>query len=278
MKRTKYIILVFAALVLVYGFNSGAKDHFKKLKTLTQIIRYVNENYVEDVEMEEILDGAIVGLLDKLDPHSTYITEEQFKSIQEQFDAEFEGIGIEFNIMDGYITVISPIPETPSSRAGLQSGDKIVRINDESAYKITQKDVFEKLRGPKGSQVEVTIRRSGIDDFEVTLTRAKIPIHSVLASFMINDEIGYIKINRFARTTAEEIANSLNDLEQQGMKEVMLDLRNNGGGMMDQAIKIVVWSQRLLGLHLQGYHNNPQFHHHRIAGLIYLRGYNTVQW
>jgi carboxyl-terminal processing protease len=199
----------------------------------------VNENYVEDVEMEEILNGAIVGLLDKLDPHSTYITEEQFKSIQEQFDAEFEGIGIEFNIMDGYITVISPIPETPSSRAGLQSGDKIVRINDESAYKITQKDVFEKLRGPKGSQVEVTIRRSGIDDFEVTLTRAKIPIHSVLASFMINDEIGYIKINRFARTTAEEIANSLNDLEQQGMKEVMLDLRNNGGGMMDQAIKIV---------------------------------------
>ena len=134
---------------------------------------------------------------------------------QEQFDAEFEGIGIEFNIMDGYITVISPIPETPSSEAGLQSGDKIVRINDESAYKITQKDVFEKLRGPKGSQVEVTIRRSGEDDFVVTLTRAKIPIHSVLASFMINRDIGYIKVNRFARTTAEEISSSLYELEQQ---------------------------------------------------------------
>ena len=227
------------ALVLVYGFNSGGKDHFKKLKTLTQIIRLVNDNYVKEVEMEEILNGAIVGLLDKLDPHSTYITEDQFEAIQEQFDAEFEGIGIEFNIMDGYITVISPIPETPSSEAGLQSGDKIVRINDESAYKITQKDVFEKLRGPKGSQVEVTIRRSGTDDFGVTLTRAKIPIHSVLASFMINDEVGYIKVNRFARTTAEEIATSLYELEQEGMKEVMLDLRNNGGGMMDQAIQIV---------------------------------------
>jgi carboxyl-terminal processing protease len=239
MKRIKYIILATVALVLVYGFNSGGKDHFKKLKTLTQIIRLVNDNYVKEVEMEEILNGAIVGLLDKLDPHSTYITEDQFEAIQEQFDAEFEGIGIEFNIMDGYITVISPIPETPSSEAGLQSGDKIVRINDESAYKITQKDVFEKLRGPKGSQVEVTIRRSGTDDFGVTLTRAKIPIHSVLASFMINDEVGYIKINRFARTTAEEIATSLYELEQEGMKEVMLDLRNNGGGMMDQAIQIV---------------------------------------
>ena len=239
MKQLKYIILAGMALVLVYGFNSGAKDHFKKLKTLTQIIRLVNDNYVEDVEMEEILNGAIVGLLDKLDPHSTYITEDQFESIQEQFDAEFEGIGIEFNIMDGYITVISPIPETPSSEAGLESGDKIVRINDESAYKITQKDVFEKLRGPKDSQVELTIRRSGTDDFSVTLTRAKIPIHSVLASFMINDKIGYIKVNRFARNTAEDIATSLYELEQQGMKEVMLDLRNNGGGMMDQAIKIV---------------------------------------
>jgi len=239
MKRIKYIILATVALVLIYGFNSGGKDHFKKLKTLTQIIRLVNDNYVQDVEMEEILNGAIVGLLDKLDPHSTYITEEQFEAIQEQFDAEFEGIGIEFNIMDGYITVISPIPETPSSKAGLQSGDKIVRINNESAYKITQKDVFEKLRGPKGSQVEVTIRRNGTDDFEVILTRAKIPIHSVLASFMVNDEVGYIKINRFARTTAEEIATSLYELEQEGMKEVMIDLRNNGGGMMDQAIQIV---------------------------------------
>ena len=239
MKQLKYIILAVITLVLIYGFNPGAKDHFKKLKTLTQIIRLVNDNYVENVEMEEILNGAIVGLLDKLDPHSTYITEDQFEAIQEQFDAEFEGIGIEFNIMDGYITVISPIPETPSSEAGLQSGDKIVRINDESAYKITQKDVFEKLRGPKDSQVELTIRRSGTDDFSVTLTRAKIPIHSVLASFMIDDEVGYIKVNRFARNTAEDIATSLYELEKEGMKEVMLDLRNNGGGMMDQAIEIV---------------------------------------
>ncbi len=236
--RIKYILLSLGILLLVYGFNSSA-DPFKKMRTLNEVIRKVNNNYVEDVDLNSLLDGAIVGLLDKLDPHSTYITENQFESIQEQFDGEFEGIGIEFNIMDGYITVISPIPETPSSEAGLQSGDKIVRINDKSAYKITQEEVFEKLRGPKGSQVEVTIRRDGVDDFPVTLTRAKIPIHSVLASFMMTDEIGYIKINRFARTTYEEIVSSLDELEQNGMKELMIDLRNNGGGMMDQAIKIV---------------------------------------
>ena len=239
MNYIKYLLLIIVSLIMFYGFKSSSGDQFRKLKTLTQIIRLVNENYVEDVQMEDILNGAIVGLLDELDPHSTYITEDQFESIQEQFDAEFEGIGIEFNIMDGYITVISPIPETPSSDAGLQSGDKIVRINDVSAYKITQEEVFEKLRGPKGSQVEVTIRRSGVEDFEVTLTRAKIPIYSVLASFMINDQVGYIKVNRFARTTAEEVKSALNDLENKGMKELMLDFRNNGGGMMDQAIKIV---------------------------------------
>ena len=111
------------------------------MNTLTQIIRLVSENYFEDVDMNDIMEGAIIGLLDKLDPHSSYISSEQLELITEQFDGEFEGIGIEFSILDGYITVISPIPGTPSDRAGLQSGDKIVRINNISAYKITQKDL-----------------------------------------------------------------------------------------------------------------------------------------
>ena len=135
--------------------------------------------------MGDIVECSIIGLLDKLDTHSSYISSDLFDVVQEQFDAEFEGIGIEFSIIDGFITVISPIPETPSDAAGLQSGDKIVRINDESAYKITQKDVFDKLRGPKKSKVNVTIRRNNVNDFEITLVRDKIPIHSLLASFMI---------------------------------------------------------------------------------------------
>ena len=241
MKFNKYLFLVFLGAVLLWGFKSDtAKDQFQKMKTLTQIIRLVSENYVEDVDMNDILEGAIIGLLDKLDPHSSYISSDQFELINEQFDGAFEGIGIEFNILEGYITVISPIPGTPSDRAGLQTGDKIVRINDKSAYKITQKDVLEKLRGPKGTPVDVTISRPGMDeDFDVTLVRDKIPIVSVMASFMVDDETGYIKVGRFARATAKEIDESLSKLENMGMKQLLLDLRNNGGGMMDQAISIV---------------------------------------
>ena len=143
MKNLKYIGFVLLLMILLYGFKQDSvKSQFLKMNTLTQIIRLVSENYFEDVDMNDIMEGAIIGLLDKLDPHSSYISSEQLELITEQFDGEFEGIGIEFSILDGYITVISPIPGTPSDRAGLQSGDKIVRINNISAYKITQKDVM----------------------------------------------------------------------------------------------------------------------------------------
>ena len=142
MKKTWYIAFAFFLLLFILGFQSNAAT---SLRTLTEVIKLVKQNYVEEVDMGQIVEGAIIGLLDKLDPHSSYISKDLFETVQEQFDAEFEGIGIEFSIIDGFITVISPIPETPSSNAGLQSGDKIIRINDESAYKITQKDVFDKL-------------------------------------------------------------------------------------------------------------------------------------
>ena len=241
MKYSKYLPYFLLVVVLLYGFRDNAvKDQFQKMKTLTQIIRLVSENYVEDVNMNDILEGAIIGLLDRLDPHSSYISADQFELINEQFDGEFEGIGIEFNILEGFITVISPIPGTPSDRAGLQSGDKIIRINDKSAYKITQKDVMKKLRGQKGTSVDVTISRPGMEeDFDVTLVRDKIPIVSVMAAFMVDENTGYIKINRFARTTADELKESLTELENNGMNQLLMDLRNNGGGMMDQAIRIV---------------------------------------
>ena len=146
MKYIKYLPYIVLFIVIIYGFKGNSvKDQFQKMKTLTQIIRYVNEFYVEDVDINDILEGAIIGLLDRLDPHSIYISEEQSEIINEQFEGEYEGIGIEFSIIDGYITVISPIPGTPSDRAGLQTGDKITKINKKSAYKIEQKDVIKKL-------------------------------------------------------------------------------------------------------------------------------------
>ena len=185
--------------ILLISFTN--ETILSKLKSLSKILQYIDRFYVEDVEMEKILNGAIHGLLNELDPHSSYIEPKDADSVKEQIEGEFEGIGIEFAILDGYITVVSPIPDTPSDRAGLISGDKITKINQESAYMITQDEVFDKLRGPKGSKVDLTIKRQGIDPFEVTLKRAKIPIFSISAALLYNDDTGYIKMNRFGQKT-----------------------------------------------------------------------------
>lgn len=220
--------------------TSADKDPFRKMKTLAQLIRLVYDNYVEDVDMDEVLNGAFIGMLEKLDPHSSFIPAEDKESIDEVFRGDFEGIGIEFAIIDGYITVISPIPDTPSDRAGIISGDKITKINGESAYKITQKDVVKKLRGPKGSKVVVTIARSNMQEtFETTLVRDKIPLKSIASSFILDQQIGYIKVNRFSNTTFDEFNEAIAKLKKNGMKELLIDLRNNGGGLLDQAVKMV---------------------------------------
>ncbi len=229
-------IYIFILTIFIIGFYN---DPFAKLKTLTEVIRLVQEGYFEDVDMNEGLEGAIKGFLETLDPHSQYISSEELKNVQEQFQGNFEGIGIEYSMIDGYITVISPIPGTPSDRAGLQSGDKIIKINGESAYKISTEEVIKKLRGEKGTAVNVHILRGQSEPFEITLIRDKIPIKSVIAYFLINDEIGYVKINRFANNTVEELKKSLLELEHEGMQKLILDLRNNGGGLLDQAVEMV---------------------------------------
>ena len=236
----KNIILAISIISVVLFFSFGSNTVLSKLKTLSYIIRLVENYYVDEVELSKTIDGAIHGFLEELDPHSAYIPTDDFKYMQESMQGEFEGIGIEFAILDGYITVISPIPETPSDRAGLIGGDKIIKINGESAYKITQDDVFKKLRGEKGSSVDITIDRLGLDSpLEITLIRDKIPIHSIMASFLYDNEVGYIKINRFAEKTYEEFKSSVDSLQNNGMNTLILDLRNNGGGLMNQAVKIL---------------------------------------
>ena len=239
--KIKYYILFIIIPIVIFGYNNiKSNDHYKKLKTFTEVLRLVNDNYYEDVDMDKIIDGAIVGMLDELDPHSSYIPSESLKNINEQFSGKFEGIGIEFDILDDFITVISPIPGTPSDKAGLQSGDKLIKINDTSAYKITFDEVFKKLRGPKGSKVKLSIKRNSLDEpLDITLIRDEIPIFSVLASFLLDNETGYIKINRFASTTTQEFQDAIDILINKGMKQLIIDLRNNGGGLMDKAIDMV---------------------------------------
>ena len=238
-KYPKSIILILVCIITVLSINAVNSDPFNKLKTVAQLVRYIYDYYVEDVDMDKVLNGALRGMLEELDPHSSFIDVEDRESIDEVFRGDFEGIGIEFAIIDGYITVISPIPETPSDRAGIISGDKITKIDGESAYKISQKDVVKKLRGPKGTKVIVTIARPGMDEmFETTLVRDKIPIRSIASSFILNDDIGYIKVTRFAGKTFDEFTDAITKLENNGMKKLLIDLRNNGGGLLDQAIKM----------------------------------------
>ncbi len=212
----------------------------KKMETLWRLFRIINLHYVEEIDADEILTGAITGMLEKLDPHSFYISEDDKEGEDEKIRGDFEGIGIEFSILDGYITVISPIPDTPSDRAGIISGDKITKIDGESAYKINQKDVVKKLRGPKGSKVTVTIARAGMDDtFEAVLVRDKIPIRSIASSFMLDEATGYIKITRFSGTTISEFDEAMDKLKGIGMKQLLIDFRNNPGGLLGQAVQMV---------------------------------------
>ena len=183
----KYVV----ALICILLFYAFSTDSFlSKLKSLSYLLRLVDNYYVEEVDLNQIIDGAMHGLLEELDPHSQYIPAKDFELMQESLVGEFEGIGIEFAILDGYITVISPIPGTPSDKAGLVGGDKIIKINGESAYKIKQDEVFQKLRGPKNSSVIVTISRIGLETpFDVELIRDKIPINSIIAAFNYYDYI-----------------------------------------------------------------------------------------
>ena len=239
MKHFKIFFIIILSIFIFFAAKSGASNYFSSLNKLTYVLNLVDEIYVDEPDVDELVEGSIRGLLETLDPHSAYISADEFEKIKETFDQEFEGIGIEFSILDGFITVIAPIPETPSERAGLIAGDQFVKIDGESAYKIKQDEVIKKLRGPKGSAVTVTVSRSGVDNFDVILIRDKIPITSVLAAFLYNDETGYIKVNRFAKKTYKEVKTAIDSLENHGMKNLILDLRNNGGGLMDQAVDLL---------------------------------------
>ncbi|MBL51401.1 MAG: peptidase [Candidatus Marinimicrobia bacterium] len=232
-----------AAVLLTPKIYSSNQNVYRvlreKINVLQQIISYVNHFYFDTVDMNKVMDGAFHGLMEELDPHSTYIPAKEQENITELFKGNFQGIGIEFDILDGFITVISPIPDSPSDIVGLMSGDKIIAINGEDAYKITKDEVFKKLRGQKGTKVDVTISRIGIGKpFDVTIIRDNIPIYSVGAATMIDDQTGYIFLRRFSATTEKEVSKALKSLRAKGMKRLLFDLRGNSGGFLEQAAAI----------------------------------------
>ena len=233
-------ILVLLAVITFFAVNKNkTQTKFNKLQTFSKVVRLIDEQYVEEVDFDLLMEGAISGMLNKLDPHSSFINKADFQKTTEEFEGEFEGIGIEFSIMDDYITVITPIIDGPSDKAGIQSGDKIIKINGESAYQISTAEVLKKLKGPKGTEVEITIQRLGEEPFVRKLIRDKIPLKSLVSSFMIDNQTGYIKLSRFSKKTFEEFLKTYTDLEKKGMENLLLDLRDNPGGLLDQAINLL---------------------------------------
>ncbi len=209
--------------------------------TVNDMINYIEQEYVDTLDRQDLVDKTVGLMLQELDPHSYYISSKDLTSVNEPLHGNFEGIGIEFSIQKDTIMVISPITGGPSEQVGLQSGDRIVEVNDTVIVgtDLTNKRVMQLLRGAKGTQVKLGVQRKNQKKLlDFIITRDAIPINSVDVSFMLNDSVGYIKLSRFSRTTYQEFMAHSAELLQGGMTKMVLDLRNNGGGYLDQAIKL----------------------------------------
>lgn len=241
-------VLLIALLGIVIGvllsmtagkFFSGDRKFdgdYDRWRKLNLILEQVQANYVDTIDMKKMTDAAVVAALSELDPHSVYLPPVDLEESETELAGNFDGIGIQFNVPNDTAIVLNVIPGGPSEKAGLQQGDRIVRVDDETiaGTKTPQDTMVSLMKGPSGSKVKITVRREGTEiPFEIT--RGKIPVHSIDAAFMINDTTGYIRLSKFRRTTYHEFAQASEKLLGQGMKKMIFDLRGNTGGYFDQS-------------------------------------------
>ena len=247
MKRSGTFYVLPALFLLLLGTVLGVKieayisqpDTAKQLQKLQDAFLIVNQYYVDEVQADAAAEDAIGAMLEGLDPHSSYISPEEIAEVKESFRGSFGGVGIWFDPSTDTVRVISTIPDGPSEAAGVMAGDRIVAIDDTSAIGFTDRQVQKYLKGPVGTKVDVRLRRLGArDPIDVTITRAQIPISTIESAFMVDDETGYIRVSYFAVTTHEEFLEELEELKGQGMKRLVLDLRDNPGGVMQSAVRM----------------------------------------
>ncbi len=222
----------------VRGLISSLSSPHNKIEYTLSLIQ---SEYVDNFVIDSMADKIIPEILAELDPHSSYIAAADMQRVNEPLDGEFEGIGVVFNMATDTVIVLNVIPSGPSDKAGVKSRDRIIKINDSivAGQKIAQTDVVKQLRGKRGSVVKLSLERQGIDDLvEVEVTRDVIPINSIEAAFMVNDSVGYVRMSQFARTTHSEFLGAVGKLRADGMRKMILDLRDNSGGYLDQAILI----------------------------------------
>ena len=233
------LLACFFSISTIQGQENKKNDSPIRKLTLAQFA--IANLYVDETDPDKLVENAIIGMLEELDPHSTYSNAEEVKKMNEPLQGNFDGIGIQFNMAEDTLFVIQPVSGGPSEKVGIRAGDRIIMVNDTliAGVKMTTDDITRRLKGPKGTKVDVKVVRRGVDEpLSFTIKRDKIPVYSLDASYMITPKIGYIKINRFGATTYEEFMDALASLKGQGLQDLILDLQGNGGGYLNAAIDI----------------------------------------
>ncbi len=239
---TALIILGSGAFALAEEKGAEKEDaslrNYEKLKAFSEILSLVESSYVEEVDSAQLIDGAISGMVKSLDPHSSYLPPKSYKDMLVDTSGKFGGLGIEISIKKGILTVVSPIEDTPAFKAGIQAGDKIIKIEDESTLDMTLTDAVSRLRGKTGDPITITIFRESLDaPKEYTIVRDIIKVRSVVKKVYRNN-IGYVKIRSFSKSTSADLDAALAEFERIGISRLILDVRNNPGGLLNQAVEV----------------------------------------
>ncbi len=242
-RRRVWLLGLMLALVFGVWIGKGwehtghATESYEELRTFSEVLTQVQKNYVDETKVKDLVQGAIRGMLSTLDPHSAYMTPEMYKEMQVETKGEFGGVGIQIGVKDNRLAVIAPIEGTPAYRAGIKAGDFITKVNDESTKDLTLMDAVQKMRGPKGTKVNLTIQRDGTaDPLQFSLVRDTIKIESVKSKVL--DNIGYVRLTQFQEATGRDLSKALKQFKEQKIHSTILDLRNNPGGLLTAAVEV----------------------------------------
>ncbi|MGD8986135.1 MAG: S41 family peptidase [Desulfobacteraceae bacterium] len=237
------ICLLMGGLIFVSGkdrqVTAGTTDVYENIEIFTEVLRQIEKNYVEPQDPQKLIYGAIKGMVQSLDPHSSFLTKEEHQELLIETKGSFTGVGIEITVRDNVLTVVSPIEGTPAYEAGIKAGDQIIGIDEKPTNDMTLTDAVKNIRGPKGTKVKLTVRREGAEKpLEFSITRDVIPLKSV-RNHLLSPDIGYVRISSFQSKTDEDLASALEEIEGgRALKGLVLDIRNNPGGLLTQAIKV----------------------------------------